>query len=546
MSRTQSKASKASTKKGKPEVNFGANSNSRKRKASPIINSNAELSSSPKRARNDNGSGSTSGGASASTPTGASADTSTDGAADNNTSTKATRPKAQTRKHFGLRPSEVPSHAKITQTVFQRFICGISGILRQSDMLPLATKGIKHYEKHFDNVDDMREHMRNLVNESRTAVSAAKELATKLSRDAKRITGPIANDIAHIPEVHLATVFTMFLKAGLKGFCPDVEGPVQSTYNQLHRHLAVCDASIAANTELLEEFYDGYTYGRLTTKTRMDGQSLQNSTEFKARTRRMANIVEAHSDDEHSPEGSLVREKPGRNPIVGQFFREQLNVSAEEYRMRNAKPGQRAPKPRTRQDPLLPPSYFGKILPPDVPVGFFTPEYYNQLTLKERARYVNTGVAFPLPALVFNPAHAGWKYLGKKEFMENYGYDVLEQYDIPSAEEIDVLPPSDAEDDEEVEEINLEDTDDEDEPEMELITKTVGSWPGLCSKQVQSSVWEALIQPVKPIETAASAFLNPFAVPLASATLPTYAQVRTKSGVGNLSASQPLVARLSR
>jgi hypothetical protein len=53
--------------------------------------------------------------------------------------------------------------------------------------------------------------------------------------------------------------------------------------------------------------------------------------------------------------------------------------------------------------------------------------------------------------------------------MEKYGYDALEQYNIPSAEEVDAIPNSDAED-EEVE-INLEDTEDEDEdnePHMDL------------------------------------------------------------------------------
>jgi hypothetical protein len=175
-------------------------------------------------------------------------------------------------------------------------------------VLPSATEARKHYEKRFDDVDDMREHMRNLVNESRTAVSAARELATKLIRDAKLITGPIANDIARIPETHLATVFTMIQKAGLKGFCPDLEGPVQSKYNQLHRHLAVSgfqflsssfalaaldvNASVAEDTELLGDMYDGYAYGRLATKTKMERrrpgsltQSQQNSTDFKARSR---------------------------------------------------------------------------------------------------------------------------------------------------------------------------------------------------------------------------------------------------------------------
>ncbi|KAJ7032234.1 hypothetical protein C8F04DRAFT_1359439 [Mycena alexandri] len=516
--------SRPSSKRGKrkPRVNFGANGSSRKRKASPVDaeNSDAEPSSSPKRPRNDNASGSTGGGASSSTGTtgtgaargagSADADASTDAAA-NDASTKKTPPtgKTRARTRFGIRPLEVPPHAKTTQTAFQRFICGISGVLKQSDVLPSATEARKHYDKRFDaDIDDMHEHMRNLVNESRTAVSAARDFATKLIRDAKLITGPIANDIARIPETHLATVFTMIQKAGLKGFCPDLEGPVQSKYNQLHRHLAVSgfqflsssfalaaldvNASVAEDTELLGDMYDGYAYGRLATKTKMERRrpgsltkSLQNSAEYKARSRladtrfktanrlelrkpvqRMANITESHSDDEHHPQHSLVRKKPGRNPIMGRFYREELDVSAEEYRTRNAKAGQRAPKPRTRQDPLLPASYFGKILPPDVPVDFFTPEFYNGLTLKERARYANTGVAFPLPKVVFDPAHANWRYLGKKDFMDKYGYDVLEQYDIPSAEEIDAIPESDVEDDEEIE-IDLEDTDDE-EGEMDV------------------------------------------------------------------------------
>jgi hypothetical protein len=245
--------------------------------------------------------------------------------------------------------------------------------------------------------------MRTLVNDSRTAVSAAKELATKLIRDAKLITGPIANDIARIPENHLATVFTMILKAGLKGFCPDLEGPVQSKYNQLHRHLAVSgfqflsssfalaalevNAKIAEDSELLGDMYDNYTYGTLAQKTRMErrrpgslGDSIKHSNEFKARGRvcflfffpsffwaytlfqlarvrfdtavrlglrkpvqRMVFVQEVHSDDEHTSGGTqrTVREKPGRNPIAAQFFQEELDPAAEQYRQRNAKPGQR-------------------------------------------------------------------------------------------------------------------------------------------------------------------------------------------------------------
>ncbi|KAJ7459005.1 hypothetical protein FB451DRAFT_1406171 [Mycena latifolia] len=177
----------------------------------------------------------------------------------------------------------------------------------------------------------------------------------------------------------------------------------------------------------------------------------------------MAFIQESHSDDEDG----RVREKPGRNPVVARFFLEELDPAAEVYRKRNAKPGQKAPKPRIRSNPLLPASDIGVILPPDVLIDFFTPEFYNALTLKERARYVNTGVAFPLADFAFEMEHEDWKTMGKKEFMLMYGNDVLDQYDIPTEEEINTIPDSDADDEEEVE-IDLKDTDDDEEEEMDV------------------------------------------------------------------------------
>ncbi|KAJ7429292.1 hypothetical protein B0H11DRAFT_2266215 [Mycena galericulata] len=308
---------KASPKKGKARVNFGANGTSRKRKPSPDANPNAGPSAT-KRARTDGASGSTGAGASASAGTtdagGAkSANTSgsaagTAGANTNDTTTKTTPAKKRVHNRWGIRPKDVPDNAKMTQRAFQRFIRAICGLLTQTDVLPSATEAQKHYDKRFDDVDDVREHMRTLVDESRTAVSAAKDLATKLKRDAVRISGPIANDIARIPETHLATVFTMILKAGLRGFCPDLEGPVQSKYNQLHRHLAVSgfqflsssfalsaldvNAKVADDTDLLCDMYDHYTYGTLAQKTKMErrrpgslGQSIKHGVEYKARAR---------------------------------------------------------------------------------------------------------------------------------------------------------------------------------------------------------------------------------------------------------------------
>ncbi|KAJ7032134.1 hypothetical protein C8F04DRAFT_1185374 [Mycena alexandri] len=459
--------SKTSAKKRRPKVSFGANTGG-KRKAGPAGDSDTEPSSSTKRSRKDNTSGPT--GSGPSTSTGA---TNTGGAQSAGTSGGTANAAA----------NDASTKTKTERKAFQRFIRGICGLLTQTDVLPSAIEAQKHYGKRFADVDDVREHMRGLVDESRTSVSAAKDLATKLIRDAKRITGPIANDIARIPEAHLATVFTMILKSGLKGFCPDLDGPVQSTYNQLHRHLAVSafqflsssfalaalevNARVAEDTELLGDMYDNYTYGTLAQKTRMErrrpgslSDSIKHNNEFKARGRqkfvstrppdlgsasqqRMAFVQEAHSDDEHGAQRS-VREKPGRNPVVGMFFQEELDPAAEQYRRRNAKAGQVKPQTRVRSDPLLPASDFGVILPDNVPIDYFTPEFFNALTLKERARY----------------AHEEWKTMGKKEFMEMYGDDVLAQYDVPTQEEIDEIPESDVEDDEDIE-INLEDTDDE-------------------------------------------------------------------------------------
>jgi hypothetical protein len=89
-----------------------------------------------------------------------------------------------------------------------------------------------------------------------------------------------------MPEAHLTSVFTMVLKAGLQGFCPDLDGPMQSAYNQLHRHLAVAgfqflsgsfalaalevNAQVAKNTELLNDMYDHFVYGTLAQNTKME------------------------------------------------------------------------------------------------------------------------------------------------------------------------------------------------------------------------------------------------------------------------------------
>lgn len=121
----------------------------------------------------------------------------------------------------------------------------------------------------------------------------------------------------------------------------------------------------------------------------------------------------------------------------------------------------RKPHSFRRDDPLLPASEFSLVLLPEVPIDFFTPEFYNSLMVKERVRYAKTRVAFPLAEYAVNPVHSDWKKMGKVDFMKAYGNQVLALYNVPSAAEIADLSDSDADDDEEEEgKINLADTDD--------------------------------------------------------------------------------------
>ncbi|KAJ7744759.1 hypothetical protein DFH07DRAFT_698316, partial [Mycena maculata] len=232
-------------------------------------------------------------------------------------------------------------------------------------------------------------------------------------------------------------VFTMVQKAGLRGFCPDTEGPAHSTYNQLHRHLAVSAfqflsssfALIALNVNnyyasdhnLCTDMYDNFVYGTLAQNTKKEirrpgslSHALRNSVANKARTR----------------------------------------VCCSFFHCAQTNPNFRKPDTHHHNDPLLPPSEIGLVLPLNVPIDFFTPEFYNSLTMKERARYIDTGIAFPLEQYAFNDAHAHWMKMGKAEFMKAYGNEVLAQYNIPTPEEITEQSDSDA-DDEEEEEIDL-------------------------------------------------------------------------------------------
>lgn len=128
----------------------------------------------------------------------------------------------------------------------------------------------------------------------------------------------------------------------------------------------------------------------------------------------------------------------------------------------------RAPETRKVTVPPTPSSTLSRILPVDVPIDFWDPQFYNnELDVREKAMYMDTGVAFPLPQFCTAEHVDKWAKLPAKEFMAKFGKDVLAQYNLPTPEEIAALglenDSDKANDGDDESETDLEDTDD-DEP----------------------------------------------------------------------------------
>ncbi|KAJ6578419.1 hypothetical protein B0H19DRAFT_1020685 [Mycena capillaripes] len=261
-----------------------------------------------------------------------------------------------------------------------------------------------------------------------------------------------------MPAEHIAFFYSAVIRSGLKAFHPDVFGPTHSTYNQLHRHLAVStfrsiagwygytalnvSLTVADDYHLLSEMYDNFMFGTIKT-----------------------NIKAAHSDDERPPGGDAKKKKglnictkDGRSEIVTAFVRE-LDTSHMVPEMRNV------------TDPPTPSSALSRVLPVGVPIDFWDPKFYNEeLDVEEKAMYINTGVAFPLGKFCNDKNASKWAKMPAKEFMEKYGNEVLAQYNLPTPDEIAALgldKDSDEGSDAGDESTDLEDTDDDEAMEEE-------------------------------------------------------------------------------
>lgn len=179
----------------------------------------------------------------------------------------------------------------------------------------------------------------------------------------------------------------------------------------------------------------------------------------------LAEENEAHSEDERDPnfdgERYLIHQKEGRNPMVTSFFHfeDQRYLKASKRRT-----GARyvmsstifqflsffSRMDRTRVTPESSIAATVNRFPVDVPIDYFEPLFYNQMSVRERAIYMQNGVAFPVPEICADRSRIGeWKNLSTEEFMEKFGNDTLKLYNLPTEAELEQLGEYDEEEENE-------------------------------------------------------------------------------------------------
>ncbi|KAJ7810603.1 hypothetical protein B0H14DRAFT_3880493 [Mycena olivaceomarginata] len=377
---------------------------------------------------------------------------------------------ARRRNPHGIAPSDVDEAAKPTQRAFQRHIRMATGLLTADAVLGPADAYIDHYDKRFDEADDMEALMRQIVSEAKKPNRDAQKRAERLLRDAKVIAKGEGGEPGNYE--HIAFFFAAVIRAGLKAFYPDIFGPTHPTYNQLHRHLAVSTFQTIAG-------WYGYTALNVSLTVTQDyhllcgirkennspgslSKALVHSSADKRRARlcdrrykeakskgyrkpilRLLKVKAMHSDDERPPGGDARRKKglnvcmkDGRNEIITAFVRE-LDGNILKRIERNPNRNKKMPETRTVTVPPTASSALSRILPVGVPIDFWAPKFYNEeLDIQEKAIYVDTGVAFPLAKFCNNENFDKWAKMPAKEFMDKYGKDVLAQYKLPTPEEL--------------------------------------------------------------------------------------------------------------
>lgn len=160
-----------------------------------------------------------------------------------------------------------------------------------------------------------------------------------------------------------------------------------------------------------------------------------NDDKLPERVVRLMKDPRCNSDDESGVEedGTLIyaiNQKTPRSVSATSFIR---SVDAKRLKFTRGKKGKK--HERTRMVVPNPnETEMSFQLPDAVPIDWFDPAYFNDLPAKTRFDYSKNGVALPLPQ---HHQNKDWKTMDKNTFMQKYGNDVLQLYDIPTSDEME-------------------------------------------------------------------------------------------------------------
>nr|GAT49867.1 predicted protein [Mycena chlorophos] len=188
--------------------------------------------------------------------------------------------KKRKRTIWGQPRKELNEEVGVIVDSFRIWTRALTGTYDQSTPIPPLEDHLQQYDKRLERVVDMKAHVQTLADTARIAIDKnAQNRADARRAAAEKSNGKIAKAIGRIPEQHLSMAFAAVANAGLKDFRPDVSGPIQSIYNQIHCHLAVSTFQQAAQSlplglqglnvlspgsyTTLVAAYENYVYGTL-------------------------------------------------------------------------------------------------------------------------------------------------------------------------------------------------------------------------------------------------------------------------------------------
>ncbi|KAJ7715625.1 hypothetical protein B0H16DRAFT_1339616, partial [Mycena metata] len=344
----------------------------------------------------------------------------------------AKKPKKQ-KKGWKISRKNVPQHTRGLQDALHLHVrILMRRLTAQSVPTPIPPAVKASFEARFSPTDDVTARLDDLLSQAVPPANTAFREVTDFLNTARGTQSQISNCAARVAENHLSAMFNAVSNAGLLSFAPDVFGNADSLYNLAHEHVFVhsfravgllfaystifeVNLALIHDEHLLRRFYRSFVFGHLGEQARIEnrrpGQVAINIVKNN-QTRRRDDVPEpeCHSEDEEDPN-------------TGQ-------------RVAHQKPG--------RDGARLPATDLSRSLPTNVPIDYFSPAFFNDMTVRERASYMKNGIALPTEEHCETwEAIQKWKGLSDAVFMQKYGTAKLALYNLPTLEELERLDADD-------------------------------------------------------------------------------------------------------